>query len=248
MKRVEDPYSYFRHMDPRSVHKRLLTSYPELLLGSGSPRRRQLLEGIGWPIQVLRKDVPEVPPGHLQGAEVALHLAEFKAMAFDEALAAGQLLLTADTIVWQDGHVLGKPVDRADAVRILDRLQGNRHQVFTGVCLSLLGKRYCFSVETTVTFRPLSSSEIETYIDEYQPYDKAGAYGAQECLPKNMNPCSTEERAFLEQLGKPRLFEESLAADPDKHVPIISSIDGSYFNVMGLPIFELYRELDRFLP
>ena len=163
---------------------------------------------------VLRKDVPEVPPGHLKGAEVALHLAEFKAMAFDEALAAGQLLLTADTIVWQDGHVLGKPVDRADAVRILDRLQGNRHQVFTGVCLSLLGKRYCFSVETTVTFRRLSSSEIETYIDEYQPYDKAGAYGAQECLPKNMNPCSTEERAFLDHLGKPGSLKNRLLPIP----------------------------------
>lgn len=235
-------------MDPRQVQARLLSHFPTLLLGSGSPRRRQLLEGIGWPVKVIRKDVPEEPPPHLRGAEVALHLAEFKAMAIDGEIPDGALLLTADTIVWQHDRVLGKPADREDALNILQHLQGNRHQVYTGVCLSTPARRHCFSVGTTVSFRSLSRAEIEAYVDHYQPFDKAGAYGAQECLPAGWNPCSPAERDFLEKLGRPRLFEASLAADPGRHVPIIAAIEGSYFNVMGLPLAELYLELDSFLP
>lgn len=235
-------------INPPEITQRLLAHCHDLILGSGSPRRQQLLHGIGWPIRVVRKDVPEIPPELLRGAAVALHLAEFKAMAFDNELEDGQLLLTADTIVWQNNQVLGKPADRAEAIRILQQLQGNTHQVYTGVCLSRNSIRHCFSVETTVHFRDLDLEQINFYVDHYHPFDKAGAYGAQECLPEGMNPCSLEERSFLKKLGKPHLFEDSLASDPSRHVPIIESIEGSYFNVMGLPLVELYRELDHFLP
>jgi len=99
-----------------------------------------------------------------------------------------------------------------------------------------------------VWFKSLSESEITSYIDHYQPFDKAGAYGAQDCLPPGMNPCSDEELFFLKQIGQSDLFERSLAVDPSKSIAIIDRISGSYFNVMGLPIVKVWKELQKFIP
>lgn len=223
-----------------------LPPFRKIILGSGSPRRKQLLEGLGWPITVHTKDVDEVFPERLQEANIPLHLAELKAMAFDQELKQDELLITADTIVWLDGKVLGKPTDQVDASRMLSALQNKTHQVFTGVCLTFNGRRHCFSERTDVTFQPLSSATIESYVTHYRPMDKAGSYGAQECLPPGMDPLSRDEKIFLERIGKTELFRTSLAADPDRLVPMIKRIDGSYFNVMGLPVAELWEELIHF--
>ncbi|MEY4594573.1 MAG: septum formation protein Maf [Bacteroidota bacterium] len=223
-----------------------LPPFKKIILGSGSPRRKQLLEGLGWPVTVRKKDVEELFPDHLKAAHIPLHLAELKAMAFDPELTDDELLITADTIVWLNDIVLGKPVDEADAINTLKKLQGNTHQVFTGVCLTWKNQRHCFSTSTDVTFRHLTEASIIDYVKHYQPMDKAGAYGAQECLPAGMDPLSENEKLFLQQIGKPNLFTESLAVDAAKHVPIIEKINGSYFNVMGLPLVELWAELQQF--
>lgn len=175
-----------------------------------------------------------------------MHLAELKAMAFDHELHADELLITADTIVWLNGKVLGKPTDASDAIQMLSALQDRTHQVYTGVCLTFNGRRHCFSVRTDVTFKPLSVGTIEAYVTHYRPMDKAGSYGAQECLPAGMDPLSKEEKIFLGRIGKTELFRSSLAADPNRLVPMIERIDGSYFNVMGLPVAELWEELTHF--
>jgi septum formation protein len=217
--------------------------FTKIVLGSGSPRRKQLLEGLGWPVTVVKKEVDEsLPPGAKRGS-IAMQLAEKKAMAFDGDLPADFLLITADTIVCLGEEVLGKPIDREDAIRMLEKLQGQTHQVYTGVCLTLGRIRHCFSTETHVRFFSLSEEMIASYIDHYQPYDKAGSYGAQEGLPPGINPLSEKEKLFLSQIKNPTLFEDSLAVDPAKQVPIIAQIDGSYFNVMGLPVVELWQEL-----
>ena len=223
-----------------------IPSFKKIILGSASPRRKQLLEGLGWPVTVRKMDVDELFPDHLKAAQIPLHLAELKAMAFDPELKDDELLITADTIVWLNNTVLGKPVDETDAINTLKKLQGNTHQVFTGVCLTWKNQRHCFSTCTDVSFRPLNEDSIIDYVRHYQPMDKAGAYGAQECLPSGMNPLSDKEKLFLLEIGKPDLFERSLAVDASQHVPIIESINGSYFNVMGLPLVELWTELQHF--
>ena len=223
-----------------------LLPFKKIILGSGSPRRKQLLEGLGWPVTVIKKDVDETIVPGLNGETIAMLLAEKKAKAFDGKLSPDELLITADTIVCLEHQVLGKPVDRNDAISMLKRLQGNTHQVFTGVCLTIGAKRHYFAIETAVTFHPLSDSAIESYIDHYQPYDKAGAYGAQETLSPGINPLSEKELYFLSSVNKPKLFQETLAIDQLKQVPIIASINGSYFNVMGLPLAELWDELKNF--
>ncbi|MFM2134757.1 MAG: septum formation protein Maf [Bacteroidota bacterium] len=223
-----------------------LPPFRKIILGSGSPRRKQLLEGLGWPITVHTKELDEIFPEHLTEANIPLHLAELKAMAFDQELKQDELLITADTIVWLNGKVLGKPIDENDAKRMLSVLQNNTHQVFTGVCLTFDGRRHCFSVRTDVTFEPLSAETIESYVTHYRPMDKAGSYGAQECLPPEADPLSKEEKIFLERIGKKELFRSSLASDPERLVPMIKRIDGSYFNVMGLPVAELWEELIHF--
>ncbi|MFM2206261.1 MAG: hypothetical protein RL213_236 [Bacteroidota bacterium] len=224
----------------------VLPPFSKIVLGSASPRRKQLLEGLGWPVVVRKKEVDEVFPSHLKQEEIPVHLAELKAMAFDGDISAEELLVTADTIVWLDGKVLGKPVDEEDACRMLHELQGKTHQVFTGVSLTCAGRRHCFSVRTDVTFKQLAAATITDYVLHYRPMDKAGSYGAQECLPAGMDPLADHEREFLERIGRPGLFRDSLAVDPQRQVPMIERIDGSYFNVMGLPVAELWDELEHF--
>ena len=182
----------------------------ELILASKSPRRQQLLKDLGFDFKVVTKDVDESFPSQLQAQEIPLYLCEHKANSFTEELKSDKtLVITADTIVWIENQVLNKPENFDDAVRMLQLLSGKMHEVFTGVCLKSKHKTKTFYAATKVYFKPLSADEIHYYITNYKPYDKAGAYGAQE---------------WMGYVG-------------------VEKIEGSYFNVMGLPVKELYEEL-----
>ena len=182
----------------------------KLILASNSPRRRQLLTELGLPYEMRLLDVEEDFPPHLHRADVAEYLAARKAAAYAAGLAADEVVLTADTIVCLDEDVLNKPADATEATAMLTRLQGRAHDVFTGVCLRTGdGREIVFSDQTTVHFRPLTPAEIHHYITTAQPYDKAGAYGAQDWIG----------------------------------MVAITRLEGSYFNVMGLPVHRVWDEL-----
>jgi septum formation protein len=184
----------------------------QLILASQSPRRHQMLKELGLEFKIQTKDVEEVYPDHLKGEEIPVYLAKLKAEAFVLDLNEKELVITADTIVCVDDMVLGKPNDRAEAVNMLKTLSGRSHQVISGVCLKSKEKEASFSCTTHVHFKELSLDEIDYYIDNYKPFDKAGAYGIQE---------------WIGFVG-------------------IDGIEGSYFNVVGLPIQRLYQELNKF--
>jgi septum formation protein len=184
----------------------------EIILGSGSPRRAQLLTEIGVPFKVIVKNVDETPPEQFRREDTAMFLARKKALAFKPDLGENMLVITADTIVAMDEFILGKPADAAEATRMLQLLSGRKHQVITGVCILSLQKSESFFVKTEVSFKTLRPEEISYYVETYQPFDKAGAYGIQE---------------WIGMTG-------------------IDYIQGSYFNVMGLPLKELYEQLLRF--
>ena len=155
----------------------------KLILASNSPRRRELLAGLGLPFEVyVLEGIDESYPDDLPVSEVALYIAGKKADAYRETLAADELVITADTVVIVDNEILGKPVDEADAVRMLRAISGRTHQVTTGVCLLTRETDHRFAVTTDVTFKPLTDEEIHYYIDHYRPFDKAGAYGIQEWI------------------------------------------------------------------
>ena len=191
----------------------LLKEY-RIILASASPRRQELLAALGvdFKLATLRNTEESYPDG-MPGNEIPLYLARKKSRAYKKELEDMDILITADTIVFQEGDVLMKPADRSDAIRILQRISGNEHDVYTGVCLRTNSKEHCFLASTKVCFGKLTTNEIEYYIDQYKPYDKAGAYGIQE---------------WIGYVG-------------------VEEIHGSYFNVMGLPIHLLYRELEKFL-
>jgi len=182
-----------------------------IILASQSPRREELLRGLNIPFEVKEINVDESYPSQMVGVDIPMYLAEKKANAFVEQMSDNTLLITADTIVWHEGFMFGKPVDKADATRMLKALSGKTHQVITGVCISTISKRKIFHVISEVRFSRLSPEEIEYYLQNFQPYDKAGAYGVQE---------------WIGYVG-------------------VEYIEGSYFNVMGLPIQRLYTELKR---
>jgi len=184
-----------------------------IILASKSPRRRELLEELGLKFELASNDWSEVYPPHLKGKEIALYLAGEKACAFREKVRDAEIVITADTIVWCNGKVLDKPSDKEDARLILREISGNTHEVITGVSLLSKNRQTTFCSSTSVTFKHLTDEEIDYYIDNYKPYDKAGAYGIQEWI--------------------------GLAA--------CSFIKGSYFNVMGLPVEKVYRELQKFI-
>ena len=191
----------------------IINSY-NIILASLSPRRRQLLAGLGLVFAVTDpgNDDESLPEG-IDGAESAIYLAQKKSYAFRGKLERKIILITADTIVWHKDKVLPKPYDRDEAIRMLRRLSGSEHQVYTAVCLRSAEREKTFCSSTDVYFDDLSDEEIIYYVDNFNPTDKAGAYGIQEWI--------------------------GLAG--------VKRIEGSYFNVMGLPVQELYRNLINFI-
>ena len=182
-----------------------------IILASNSPRRRELLAGLGinFEVRVLPDIDESYPEGELATEDIPEYIAVKKADANRSRMADDELLITADTVVIVDGDVLGKPADADEARRMLHRISGRTHQVITGVCIATAGRRHAFSVSTDVTFKVLTDAEIDYYISEYRPFDKAGAYGIQE---------------WIGYIG-------------------VTGLNGSYFNVMGLPVQRIYTEL-----
>ncbi|EEX51885.1 septum formation protein Maf [Prevotella sp. oral taxon 472 str. F0295] len=181
-----------------------------LVLASNSPRRKELLRGLGIDFEVqLIGDIDESYPNDLPANEVPVHISKAKAAAYMDTMTENEVILTADTVVVCDGEILGKPHDAEDARRMLGLLSGKSHEVITGVTLSTLQWQRSFAVTTVVWFKELSADEISFYVDNYRPFDKAGAYGIQE---------------WIGYVG-------------------VQRIEGSYFNVMGLPVQRIYEEL-----
>lgn len=185
-----------------------------IILASQSPRRQQLLNDLGIEFEVLVKpEIEESFPDNLSLTEIPIYLAKHKATAYQHELSHDNVLvITADTIVCCDTKVLGKPADYHQAVEMLQNLSGKAHEVITGVAITTQKKQHTFYASTKVFFKDLTPQEIEYYVTNYKPYDKAGAYGIQEWI--------------------------GLTA--------IEKIEGSYFNVMGLPVQKLYTELLNF--
>jgi septum formation protein len=189
-----------------------MKNYPyTIILASKSPRRQQLLKELGFSFEILEIDVEEDFQERLSREEIPLYLAGKKSEAFG-AVPERSVLLTSDTIVWVNGEALNKPADRKEAIEMLQTLSGRMHEVITAVCLRSSTHQKMFHVVTDVHFRRISNEEIEFYVDQFKPYDKAGAYGIQE---------------WIGYIG-------------------IEKINGSFYNVMGLPLMELYQELWRF--
>ncbi len=158
-----------------------MKTLPKIILASKSPRRQELLRLMDIDFRIVLKDVDESYPEHLSPEEIAIYIAEKKAKAFDETV-DDEIVLTADTIVSIDGHILGKPETKAHAVEMLQMLSGKVHRVVTGVCLLYKHQYNLFHDLSEVFFRPLTIDEINFYVDKYQPLDKAGAYGIQEWI------------------------------------------------------------------
>ena len=155
----------------------------KIILASNSPRRKELLAGLDVPFEVRTiSGIDESYPSTLRSTEIPLHIAKAKAEAYRPTMAADELLITADTIVWLDGKVMGKPADEQEANLMLHALSGHTHQVITGVCLTTTRFQRSFSTLTDVSFATLTDEEIEYYIRKYRPMDKAGAYGIQEWI------------------------------------------------------------------
>lgn len=155
----------------------------KVVLASNSPRRKELLSGLGIQYEVKTlPDIDESFPEGLGGVEIPAYIARAKADAYRALMQSDELIITADTIVWLDGEVMGKPMDAADACRMLRALSGKTHQVITGVCLTTTDHQKVFSTVTDVTFCCLSEEEITYYVERYQPMDKAGSYGIQEWI------------------------------------------------------------------
>ncbi|MFT4968609.1 MAG: septum formation protein [Chitinophagales bacterium] len=154
----------------------------KIVLASKSPRRKELLGNIVAEFEIRTKEIEEIYPPELDASLVPEYLAKLKASAFTETMADDELIITSDTVVTMNDEIYGKPKDREDAIRILSELSGKSHDVITGVCLRLKDKELVFSETTRIHFKALSIEEIEYYIDNYQPYDKAGAYAIQEWI------------------------------------------------------------------
>lgn len=185
--------------------------YPyKIILASNSPRRRKLLAGLGLDFTVkVISGIDESWPKELRGQDIPLYISREKAAPYKDSLSPDELVITADTIVYVDGEVLGKPADKADARRMLHLISGRWHEVITGVTLLTADSEHSFAVTTRVRFCNLGDDEINSYVESGLPMDKAGAYGIQE---------------WIGYIG-------------------VEAIEGSYFNVVGLPVQRLYREL-----
>ena len=184
-----------------------------IVLASKSPRRQELLKGIGLPFSVLTKDVDESYLSEMPVYDVAPYLSYKKAKAFDESeLPENYMVITADTVVIVGDTILGKPKDAADAHNMLTLISGKKHSVVTGVTVHTKEKTKTFSVTSKVSFDVLEEDEIDYYVNDFKPFDKAGSYGIQE---------------WIGYIG-------------------VNSVEGSYFNVMGLPTQKLYKVLKLF--
>ena len=179
-----------------------------VILASGSPRRQQFFKDLDIDFNIQLKEVEEIYPKELKGSEITDYLANLKAAAFDD-LSEKDLLITSDTIVWLNNKALGKPKDKEDAFNMLKAMSGKKHEVITSISIKSKYFQKIVNDTTIVTFNNLSNEEINYYIDNYKPYDKAGAYGIQEWI------------GFI----------------------AINNLEGSYFNVVGLPVHKLYQEL-----
>ena len=181
-----------------------------IYLASKSPRRNELLRGMGFDFEVMPTNVKEEYPSELSPAEVAEYLSALKLSTIDfSKFPQNSLFIACDTIVVVGDEILGKPVDAADAYRMLRTLSGREHEVISGLTVMTVGKKLTRHRTTKVKFRELTDDEINYYIDNYKPFDKAGAYGVQE---------------WIGYVG-------------------IEYIDGSYYNVMGLPTQLLWQML-----
>lgn len=185
----------------------------QLVLASKSPRRKQLLESLGLHFDIQTKDIEEVYPSDLKGEEIPMYLSKLKASAFDKDNLKDKILITSDTVVWFNNQKLGKPKDRGQAIKTLQSLSNNSHEVISGVTLTSHDKQTSFSVTTKVYFGELSQEEIEYYVDTYKPFDKAGSYGIQE---------------WIGMIG-------------------VNKIEGDYYNVVGLPVYQLKKHLIDFV-
>ena len=180
-----------------------------IILASGSPRRQQFFKEMDLHYTIRLKEIEEIYHEHLQAEEITNFLAELKANAFENELKENDVLVTSDTIVWLNGKALGKPKDYDDAFKMLQQLANQTHEVITSVCLKSIDKTDVFHSVTKVTFANLSDEAIRYYLDNYQPFDKAGSYGIQDWIG----------------------------------LIVISKIEGSYTNVVGLPTEMLFQKL-----
>lgn len=185
----------------------------KIILASNSPRRKELLSGLGIDFEVrIIKGIDESYPSDINVTDIAEYISRKKASAYLVGMADDELIITADTIVVLDDCVLGKPKDSDEAKSMLSLLSGKTHQVITGVCVCTKNEEKSFSVTSEVTFKQLSDEEIDYYVETYKPLDKAGSYGIQE---------------WIGYIG-------------------VTSLSGSYFNVMGFPVQRIYEVLRLF--
>jgi septum formation protein len=182
----------------------------KLILASGSPRRQQFFKDLALDFEIRLKEIEEIYPLELKREEITNYLALLKSSAFEGELHENEILVTSDTIVWHNDKALGKPTDKQDAFTILKSLSNTTHEVITSVCFKTILKTDLLYDITKVTFNELSDEAIHYYIDNYKPYDKAGAYGIQEWI------------GFI----------------------AVSKIEGSYANVMGMPVDKVYDYLN----
>ncbi len=180
-----------------------------IILASASPRRHQFFRDLEIDFEVRLKPVAEIFPEHLKGTAITDFLAELKAAEFEGELSTGDILITSDTIVWHEGKAMGKPQDRAEALKMIKSLCGKTHEVISSVCFTTPDTVETVNSVTRVSFSRLAEDEIEHYIDEFRPFDKAGGYGIQE---------------WIGLIG-------------------VEHIEGSYFNVVGLPTHLVYKTL-----
>jgi septum formation protein len=172
-----------------------------IILASGSPRRQQFFKEMDLHYTIRLKEIEEVYPEHLKGAEITNFLAELKANAFENELEENDVLVTSDTIVWLNGKALGKPRDYDDAFKMLQQLANQTHEVITSVCLKSIDKIEIFHCVTKVTFADLSDEAIRYYLDNYQPFDKAGSYGIQDWI--GLIGISNIEGSYTNVVGLP---------------------------------------------
>ncbi len=191
----------------------MINSDYRFILASNSPRRSELLTGLGLSFETrILPAIDESWPDSLCGQEIPIYISKIKADKYKECMARDEFVITADTIVYMDNRVFGKPNDYTQAFSMLHALSGRWHEVITGVTFTTIDRQKSFSVTTRVKFSELTDNEISYYLKNYAPYDKAGAYGIQE---------------WIGYIG-------------------VEKIEGSYFNVVGLPVQHLYREMNLF--